>query len=440
MSSFRPMIGHLLAFVVFVDGPPGSSAAFTEDEKTLVLRECFVGAGLLRLLGEQWGRAEASPVHPPCGFTVLSRSVRLTRDPGALALAPRTFAARDALWMNEAYLELGFFSGSLDDRNTALRKGLTARTFLGLGVADSFPVFVTKYASFHPAFVSNGTVVLNLPELLSDSGHADNIDGVVAHEIGHIFDADDEYGHCKNTDPHGFFNGLNANCVIESGPRPTPRVKCIMDANDHVVCPTTVEAWGWVDRDHDALADLGVPATIQLPERATKPGDSFVIKGRNVWDARAVSFGDKVSDRIDIVNPDEIVVRVPDDVSGVVTVSVLTRAGLATGPFDDTWVLVAPAVTPAHLAGPAVFGVIPNSGPPGTQVKIIGAGLFLPRAVMFGGTAADLSGLDPFAEVGPATQITVPVPPGPSGTVTVTVANSSGTSSPFPPFSDFTYQ
>ena len=439
MGAFRPMIGHLLAFVVFVDGPPRSSAAFTEDEKTRLLRECFMGAGLLRLLGEKWGRSEASPVHPPCGFTVLSRSVRLTRDPEALAFAPRTFAERDALWMTEAYLELGFFSGSLDERGAALRKGLTARTFLGLGVADSFPVFVTKYPSHHPAFVAHGAVVLNVPELESHSDLNKNMDGVVAHEIGHIFDHHDEYGHCTNTQRHGFFDSVNVNCAIESGPRPTPRVPCLMDRNEHVVCPATVEAWGWVDRDHDALADLSAPATIELPERATNPGGSFTIKGRNIWDARAVSFGEKVSDRMDVVKPDEIVVRVPDDVTGVVTVSVLTRAGLATGPFSNTWVLVAPAITPAHLAGPAVFGVIPNSALPGTNVKIIGAGLRPPQAVMFGDTAADLSGLDPFAE-GLEPEITVPVPPGPSGTVTVTVMTSSGTSSPFPPFSDFTYQ
>lgn len=336
MGRFRPMVGHLLAFVVFVDGPPGSSAAFTGDEQTRLLRECFMGAGLLRRLGEQWGRADASPFHPPCGFTVLSRSVRLPRDPDALAFAPSTFAERDALWMTEAYLELGFFRGSLDERNAVLRKGLNARAFLGIGVADSFPVFITKYPSFHPAFVTRGAVVLNVPMLQSDSGLRNNLDGVVAHEIGHIFDAHDEYGHCKNTDEHGFFDSPNENCVVESRPHPTPRTACLMDVNEHVICPATAEAWGWVDRDHDALADLGVPATIELPQLTTRHGELFIIKGRNVWDARAVSFGDKVTDRIDVIKPDEIVVRVPDDATGVVTVSLLTRAGIATSASSVT--------------------------------------------------------------------------------------------------------
>jgi hypothetical protein len=210
-----------------------------------------------------------------------------------------------------------------------------------------------------------------------------------------------------------------------------------MDKNDHVICQHTALAWGWVDQNHDGLLDLADPATIELPERATSPGNLFIIKGRNVWDARVVSFGDRVTDVIGVNAPDSIFVTVPADVTGIVNVSLLTRAGMSSGSFDDTWVLVAPNAVPFPI-GPAVFGVVPQSAPSGTKVRILGAGLRPVTAVTFGNVTADISGIDPDSTES-SQQITVPVPPGASGTVTVTVTTPAGTSSPFPPFSEFTY-
>jgi hypothetical protein len=83
-----------------------------------------------------------------------------------------------------------------------------------------------------------------------------------------------------------------------------------------------------------------------------------------------VSFGGKVADQIIIHAPDSISVKVPAGVTGIVNVSVLTRAGMSSAAFDDTWVLVAPDNIP--LSGPKVFGVIPQSAPPGADVTILG--------------------------------------------------------------------
>jgi hypothetical protein len=157
-----------------------------------------------------------------------------------------------------------------------------------------------------------------------------------------------------------------------------------------------------------------------------------------VWDARVVSFGNELTTEPPLIaRRDSISVRVPAHASGIVNVTLLTRAGASIGSFDDTWVLVAPSV-PSPSGGPKVWGVVPASGPPGTTAKILGAKLLSPTSITFGGVPADLSGLPPFPK-GFGEQVEVPVPSGPTGTVPVTVTTAQGTSPAFPPFSEFTY-
>jgi hypothetical protein len=84
-----------------------------------------------------------------------------------------------------------------------------------------------------------------------------------------------------------------------------------------------------------------------------------------------------------------------------------------------------------------VFGVAPNTGPPGTNVTILGARLARPTSVTFGGVPADLSNVDEFGGLGE--DLDVPAPAGPTGTVDVVVTTSSGSSPPFPPFTQYTY-
>jgi hypothetical protein len=152
-----------------------------------------------------------------------------------------------------------------------------------------------------------------------------------------------------------------------------------------------------------------------------------------------VFFGDVGTDQFSMRSFDELDVVIPSGVSGIVTISYLTRRGLTTGSFDDSWFLVAPSGTPVvGSSEPAVFGIIPPSGSAGTEVTILGQHLFGPSSVSFGNTIVDLSGEDPF-ELGTQTALFMTVPAGPSGTVDVSVTSSHGTSASFPPFSSFTY-
>ncbi len=213
MSSFRPMLGHLLVSVVFVDGPAGTSAAFSTDEKNDALREIFAATGVLRRLGETWGASRPIPVRHVCGFTVVNRTVALSRDPAPLAATPpEIFDVRDRVWLEDVLAAMGFPDGTFSERVQRLRQGLVTLTIQGLGVADAIPVFVTKYPCHHLAHCASHAVVVSWPGVVDM--YPENIDGVFAHEVGHVFDAPDEYGHCTASEAAGFFDTPNANCTF----------------------------------------------------------------------------------------------------------------------------------------------------------------------------------------------------------------------------------
>jgi hypothetical protein len=248
-----------------------------------------------------------------------------------------------------------------------------------------------------------------------------------------VFGALDEYrkSKCRSSQTSGPFTSANANCEIDA----VDGQDCIMRHNEPIACPATRDHWGWRDGDRDGVPDLFAPGTLTFPEeRGGPPGFAVTLGGRNVWDARAVMFGDVRSTNIDVVGLDRISVEVPAGASGLVPVSYLTRRGMVTGPLEETFFLVTPSPFPNVPAEPAVFAVQPSSAPPGSTVTILGVNLAAPDAVMFGSTPADLSTLVPAPG---ATSLTIEVPALPPGSVEVTVQTVNGSSTPFPPFTTF---
>ncbi|MFF3305454.1 IPT/TIG domain-containing protein [Streptomyces sp. NPDC001741] len=333
MSNFRPMVGNLLASVIFVEGPPGSSAQLDEAQKNEALLSVLTGCGLLRRLAETWGRAQAPPIRRVCTFTVVWRTVRLTLDPAMLPVGGR-FSEVDEVWLRDATAALNFSDGTMPERIEKFRQALFAGTFLGLGIADAFPIFVTNYPCSKPSHAPNGMAVI-LPWWVASATQSGNLDGLVAHEIGHVFGAPDEYGHCTTGQTAGFFGTANTNCAFV-GRSPdvantAARERCVMDKHAHFLCRETPGHWGWRDADHDGVLDLALPATVQVATRTVTPGTLVTINGRNVWDARAVLFGNqRATEPIQVDNETTIVTTVPPGASGTVTISVLTRAGMST--------------------------------------------------------------------------------------------------------------
>ncbi len=449
----RPMLGHLTALLVIVDGPPGSSADFPPDEQVVALREAHAALTLLRRLADDWGRTQPVQVRNVLRFSVLHRTVRLGLDPGPLERAPAKLSDRDLRWMEETLNELRVPGDAMVKRIDLLRQDLMSRVFFGAAVDDAFPVFITRYPSFHMAHAELRSVVVSrspvTPSVVNDPLLAPNVDGVIAHEIGHVFGALDEYGfdqnqqpHCRVSDTAGFFDTPNANCAILPGGAANPaHVDCLMTLNTHNLCAATPGHWGWIDRDRDGVADPAAVAVVRMRERAATPGRPLLITGRNVYDTRRVTFGGvPAASTLPPNKPDEIEVVVPETVpSGITTVSVVTRAGAAAGSFDDTWIVVAPAVPPSAGNGPAVFGTLPRSGPAGTVVRLFGTRLVPVTGITFGGVPADMSAVDPLGSDPDGESFAIVAPPGPAGTVPVVLSTAAGSSPPFAGFAEFTY-
>ena len=131
------------------------------------------------------------------------------------------------------------------------------------------------------------------------------------------------------------------------------------------------------------------------------------------------------------------------DVAGVPAVAVTgnvfvdptnlpARPGAASSPLSS-WDVLNTVISYGLAAPPAVTGVAPVTGPPGTTVTVTGSSFTGATAVSFGNIPATFTP----SRTAPDTELTVTVPAG-SGTVDVTVATPSGTS-PAVPADEFTF-
>lgn len=457
MTGLRPMLGHLKVEVIIVDGPSGSVAAFTDAERLLVSGHAQNAIKLLARLGRAFGDRGPVRISEVCSFDLGVRTVSLGLDP---ATVPSSFVAspdsslkpqRDALWQAALVQALGYpATATLTNYNEDQRRFLRSQRVLGRPYADSVTVLVTKYGCYWIGYQESGNseaVVVWWAQL-----HAQRpgfIGTVIAHEIGHVFIAPDEYDHCSATQTFGMFDTPNVNCVLLSPgvPNPGPHVKCLMDNNDPVACVATEAIWGWVDREGDGVADLMVPCDFTLGAPTSSPGENVIITGANAWDARVVTFqplgGGEVTTAVpQVLALDKILIRVPADTPTWVDVTFDTRGGAATSSARTLFIV--DGFAPPVSTEPIVWGVLSTTGSPpvaGLPVRILGSHLSDPTAITFGGVAADLATVvpaDPESAFSGDSDITVELPPGVTGTVEVVVESDNGTSGPFPPFSQIT--
>lgn len=453
MSKFRPMLGHIAVELLIVEGPPPTT--FSPDERKLLRKEANAGLALLSRLGRGFGNRGVPRVGEVCTFDLTVRTITLGLDPALVASTfldkphPELMPQRDDLWQGALVQALGYQPpATLKNYTEDQRRFWRGQRALGRQIADSVTIIVTKYGCYWDAYQdsarSEAVVIWFNP---FDGHRPEPVGMVMAHEMGHVFDAPDEYGHCSINESAGFFDTVNANCRLASQhpdvSNPNPRVRCLMDDNPPVICIPTEAHWGWVDGDHDGVADLLRPCEFILSQQTIVPGKELTITGTNVWDARTIVFRPVIVGATQTAIPrvstmDMIKVDVPTTVSPWNVVEFNTRAGPATSGAAELFINES---LPFQPTGTIVWGVLPVNGvppAPGDRVRILGTGLSQPTAVTFGGVSADLGTLvpaDPDAPFLPGDDdFTITLPATVTGTVDVEVTGSSGTSGPFPPF------
>lgn len=215
MSHFRPMLGPPAGLRDIRGRPPGFVGGLQQRRE-----ECRALRGLprdrgLRKLSEDWAAAQPTPVPSVCGFTVFNRTVTPGRDPAPLAATPvENFELRHRIWLEDVLTAMGFPTGSITDRVEQVRRGLLALTFLGLRVADAFPLLVTKYPCHRPAHAACQSVVLSWPEVVA--GYPTNVDAGFAHEIGHFSRRARRVRSLLDHGQRRILRNRNTNCALAS--------------------------------------------------------------------------------------------------------------------------------------------------------------------------------------------------------------------------------
>jgi hypothetical protein len=261
----KAMAGPCGVGIVIVDGPAGSTAAFTDAEKLDVALAFSHGFDALYTISDTY-----SPVRPHLLLLADIKTVTLTIDPTTIA-APNTlsptnadYSSRETPWRDAALAALGYSAGAAGIRSYTT--DLLAKTWsLPVTPTSAYVAFVTKYHAAWLAYTMGSQFyqVYQYPwvsahgdfELAHAGGYGRDWHKVVAHETGHIFGAPDEYAssHCSSTQTFGALHVPNGNCENDTT---VAHVQCLMSHNDIQLCNFTVQTFGWVDANADGVLDV----------------------------------------------------------------------------------------------------------------------------------------------------------------------------------------
>jgi len=251
------LVGRVAVQLILVNGPT-PDLTFSPVEDLAVRTATNVAFGTLGA----FAKANTPPIKLQFGLAVEVVTLVAAQTYAALPRQGTDFNEREAVWQDSALTSLGQPSGAT---------GLLALAAAGRGGADhSFVMLVSKYNLAWQAYArpERATVYVDWNWLL-DTTRADKgwgplkADRVIAHEIGHIFRAPDEFrgsgtpAACSVLSATGTGYGQldfpNFNCEATN---PAP-VTCLMRSPDHTtLCPATRAHWGWVDGNGDGIPDV----------------------------------------------------------------------------------------------------------------------------------------------------------------------------------------
>ena len=327
-STNRPMQGTIAVGIVLVDGPAGSIAEFSPQERVIAILAMSKAFDIL------FNAPAPTNTHllfvydlPTCKISVDPATVP-TRPTGLPTPDINTINAIELAWCNPALQLLGFPAG--DAGIQAYAQTLMAKNWSVGGMPQlAYVVFITKYNTGWIAWGDNNTgitvkydEVVNNPQNNPSLGEA-FLDIVYAHEMGHLFGAPDEYlPACSIGGSWGSLGEPNNNC--ESSPC---TIACLMRGGSRSICNWTRGHFGW-----PPLA----PNVISIQPSSGPAATAVVINGTGFTNATQVSFGStqasfSVSCDTQITATSPVV-----NFSGVVDVTVTTPNGTSeTGSSND---------------------------------------------------------------------------------------------------------
>ena len=320
------LVGMMAVAVVIVEGAPGTAEAFTDAERDAA-RLAVVRAELT------WGRL-ARALSPnrflQCSFVNTFETIVI--DPGPVQRPTDTrndLSRRDAeirtieqQWRPAAMAALGVPGqpGGPDPRSVYCESLLHRDWGVPYKPRRGIIIFLTKFPTGWIAYATSvgapsATVQV---DWAGDTGGNfagtgvgglgwDNLDRVVAHELGHLFGALDEAGRCHGTDVGGPLSTPNSNCAVDN-PQP---VSCLMLNNSESLCPASVAHVGWVDSDGNGVVDAAAPEPVLLSPVTGSPGDVIGISGSGLGETRSVVFTGIGAAQFTIVSDRSLEVTVP---------------------------------------------------------------------------------------------------------------------------------
>ncbi len=218
------MTGKIAVGIVVASGPGSLAMSQTEIEK--VESECLVG---LKFWSDQ---AEEEGVS--LSFVLYYMWAKIT---ASNPTSCSTKAACHDVFVDATLQAFGYATGKTG-------RDALVQHFKYLDGADgAFLAFFSKYRQSHFAYAYFGGGPLYM-QYSNDGWGSDQIDRVFAHEMGHVFNAPDEYGRCDCTWLYGrgTCTATNANCVTCT----SSQAGCIMDTNDlGNLCENTKTQVGW---------------------------------------------------------------------------------------------------------------------------------------------------------------------------------------------------
>jgi hypothetical protein len=344
------LVGLIATATIFVEGAAGTPEAFTDSERDIVFTSVINAQQQLGRLAKTY-----SPNHLlQCSFYNMFQSVVIA--PGAIPQPTNTSASPtqrnqekstlEGMWrpdaMTAAFTANGLTPntapGAPDLVNQFCNYLRTTTWLLPYMPRRAFIVFVTKFPTGWMAYVDQvggERAIIQYDWLISESPFgstgasgwgAENLDRVIAHEMGHLFGGLDEYAGCDVNARSGPDDEPNINCVNAN----PASVDCLMKDNTrNALCTHTPHHYGWVDTNGDNVVDAAPPNKISLSSPSGAAGDTIQISGRFLGETLTVVFTGVGSANFTIKSDTEIDVVVPQGSGNNVDVYVTTVRGVS---------------------------------------------------------------------------------------------------------------